>query len=130
MEGDLFTDGQLPALLNGDFILRRGINDKALTNVPHHVTHHSPTGYEWGYGGSGPADLALNVLETTLLELDYKGPRTKCWHGNCFQLAWDLHQKFKWDFIANALHDGKVIPWQTVKDWIIDQCGGSLGEVY
>ncbi len=28
----------------------------------HHVVRHSPTGFEWGYGGSGPADLALSIL--------------------------------------------------------------------
>ena len=28
----------------------------------HHVVRHSPTGIEWGYGGSGPSDLALSVL--------------------------------------------------------------------
>ena len=27
-----------------------------------HVVHHSPGGYEWGYGGSGPSDLALSIL--------------------------------------------------------------------
>ena len=27
-----------------------------------HVVRHSPTGIEWGYGGSGPSDLALSVL--------------------------------------------------------------------
>lgn len=26
------------------------------------VRNHSPTGFEWGYGGSGPAQLALAVL--------------------------------------------------------------------
>ena len=24
--------------------------------------NHSPTGFEWGYGGSGPAQLALGIL--------------------------------------------------------------------
>lgn len=28
-----------------------------MTNVPRLVTHHSPTGYEIAYGGSGPADF-------------------------------------------------------------------------
>lgn len=28
----------------------------------HHVKHHSPTGFECGYHGSGPADLALSIL--------------------------------------------------------------------
>ena len=27
-----------------------------------HVEMHSPTGFEWGYAGSGPADLALSIL--------------------------------------------------------------------
>lgn len=31
------------------------------------VRNHSPTGFEWGYGGSGPAQLAPAIL------LDYTG---------------------------------------------------------
>jgi hypothetical protein len=27
-----------------------------------HVTRHSPTGLNWGYGGSGPADCARSIL--------------------------------------------------------------------
>jgi hypothetical protein len=27
-----------------------------------HIIRHSPTGLEWGYGGSGPADTALSIL--------------------------------------------------------------------
>lgn len=34
-----------------------------------HVMRHSPTGFEWGYGGSGPADLALSIC-VDLLEGD------------------------------------------------------------
>lgn len=30
-------------------------------SLKHHV-HHSPTGFEWGYRGSGPADLARSIL--------------------------------------------------------------------
>ena len=26
------------------------------------LANHSPTGFEWGYGGSGPAQLALALL--------------------------------------------------------------------
>ncbi len=33
-------------------------NDRPLR----HVMYHNPTGFEWGYGGSGPADLALSIL--------------------------------------------------------------------
>jgi hypothetical protein len=27
-----------------------------------HFVRHSPSGFEWGYGGSGPADLARSIL--------------------------------------------------------------------
>ena len=27
-----------------------------------HIVRHSPRGFEWSYGGSGPADLALSLL--------------------------------------------------------------------
>lgn len=32
-----------------------------LYDMPH-IIYHSPTGLEYGYGGSGPADLALSIL--------------------------------------------------------------------
>lgn len=27
-----------------------------------HIVYHSPAGFAWGYGGSGPADLARSIL--------------------------------------------------------------------
>ncbi|MBA7611028.1 hypothetical protein ES703_18244 [subsurface metagenome] len=48
------------------------------------VWNHSPDGFNWGYEGSGPAQLALAVL----LELV---PQDR---------AVDLHQEFKRDVIA------------------------------
>jgi hypothetical protein len=40
--------------------------------VLRHVVKHSPTGYTWGYGGSGPADLALSLL------VDAVGDESRC----------------------------------------------------
>jgi hypothetical protein len=37
-----------------------------------HVVKHSPTGFEWGYEGSGPADLARCLL------IDVLGPAALC----------------------------------------------------
>lgn len=37
-----------------------------------HVRRHSPGGFEWGYGGSGPADLARSLL------IDVLGERATC----------------------------------------------------
>jgi hypothetical protein len=40
------------------------------------VVNHSPTGFEWGYGGSGPAQLALAML----LALGVEPSRATLWH--------------------------------------------------
>lgn len=57
------------------------------------IVRHSPTGFEWGYGGSGPAQLALAIL------FDYT-------HNT--KLADVLHQRFKFTFLSNAKSEG----WQ------------------
>ena len=31
-----------------------------------HILRHSPDGFEWGYGGSGPTDLALALVADVL----------------------------------------------------------------
>jgi Family of unknown function (DUF6166) len=49
------------------------------------VWNHSPDGFEVGYGGSGPAQLALAIL----LEAGVDDER-----------AVTLHEIFKWTFIA------------------------------
>ena len=47
--------------------------------------NHSPTGFEWGYSGSGPAQLALAILAD---------------HCSETAEALNLHQRFKWLVIA------------------------------
>ena len=37
------------------------VNDRPL-NLRLDLYNHSPTGFEWGYSGSGPAQLALALL--------------------------------------------------------------------
>lgn len=70
-----------------------------VTFLKHRIVLHSPTGFGWGYGGSGPADLALNMLYDYLLRTKTKGAR---------ELALDLHQSFKWGFIATATKELSV----------------------
>jgi Family of unknown function (DUF6166) len=49
--------------------------------------NHSPTGFDWGYGGSGPAQLALALLADALgdddrairLHQDFKFKVVACW---------------------------------------------------
>ena len=49
------------------------------------LRNHSPTGFEWGYCGSGPAQLALAILA------DHLGDD---------ELTLDFYQRFKWAVIA------------------------------
>ena len=77
---------------------------------------HSPTGFEWGYGGSGPAQLSLALLADALGD-DDKAVR--------------LHQPFKWEVVARlparenwTLTDQQI---QEVAERIEAQRGGSGG---
>jgi Family of unknown function (DUF6166) len=47
--------------------------------------NHSPTGFEWGYCGSGPAQLALAILADHLAD---------------DRQALDMYQRFKWAVIT------------------------------
>lgn len=69
------------------------------------LCNHSPTGFEWGYGGSGPAQTALAILADYL---------------NNDHLAIGLHQRFKWDFIARAPHKGFSVNGLQIKSWLWD----------
>lgn len=132
---DEFSDGDITESisLNVALVLERdGDDDHAIvrTNVPHLVVHHSPNGFEFGYGGSGPADLALNVCQWYLNSIEYKGEKTQCYHGNCFSLAWVLHQDFKWAFTANAPHQGITIPMVTIKEWFREHITDEMKKMY
>lgn len=79
------------------------VNDgEYCTNVPQRIIDHSPTGFAWGYGGSGPADFALNVLSLFVGE----------------DAAYPLHQDFKWDFIASLPETGGTIAKSDILEWI------------
>lgn len=81
----------------GDVFCQR-IGSYWLTNVPHSPVHHSPSGFAWGYPGSGPAELALCILN---LFLQTEGSDTvECYGGSCSHTAWALHQDFKDEFIT------------------------------
>lgn len=82
------------------------------------LENHSPTGFEWGYGGSGPAQAALAVLAH---------------HTGKAELAQRLHQAFKWAFIAPSAnhrpHPRHVepvavaweLPAEAIDRWLLEQ---------
>jgi Family of unknown function (DUF6166) len=99
-------DGAVPHLCNGGKMM----NCKTYIGIPHRESvtgqpvvtvcdgqkcqplpfrldlfNHSPTGFSWGYGGSGPAQLALALLADALADDDR---------------AVRLHQEFKFKVVA------------------------------
>lgn len=67
--------------------------------LTHHVKH-SPDGFEWGYGGSGPADLAYAILRDYLDQNAGRPMSRARWHETMDDTAWALHQEFKGAFVA------------------------------
>jgi hypothetical protein len=66
--------------------------------------NHSPDGFEWGYEGSGPAQLALALLADAL-EDD--------------ELAIALHQQFKRARIARLDRDARwQMTEQDIRNWV------------
>lgn len=129
-----FIDG-LPMEESG-VLLKRMYDGSPITNVPWLVIDHSPTGFEWGFDGSGPADLALNILEHALWLLglasasDTIRPNNeddhfpfqkavfKCFNGRCMGDAWKMHQKLKKEIMVNMDVAGGFIPWEWIVEFI------------
>ena len=113
-----FADRALTVPIEEGVILRRDAQGVCYTNVPHFCIHHSPDGFEWGYGGSGPADLALNLVEYLLLRQGYNGSRMTLHKGSCFRLALQLHQSCKQHFIADIPKAGGHILLSDLHVWL------------
>lgn len=78
--------------------------------LPHHV-RHSPTGYEWGYNGSGPAELARCIL------LDHYGVPGD--DGSQYESELPVsYQQFKFDHVGRLPRE---LPWtltsEAIEQW-------------
>ena len=67
-----------------------------------HRVYHSPTGFNFGYGGSGPADLALSIL------WDYFGAEP---HASCYQ-------DFKSEFVAGWKDEWEITQTE-IREWLL-----------
>lgn len=93
-----------------------------------HVVYHSPDGFECGYGGSGPADLALSILadffdEAAGGEAGHAALKTGA------RRAWSAHQAFKWRFIAGLRELPAVITSEQITAWLDSLEGAARTEV-
>lgn len=117
-----------------------------------HIIHHSPTGFEFGYNGSGPADLALSILadhfsESAKVKLQLKSPWQDCphcidgeyptTHQLCFTCHGEgsllidtktlkLYQSFKEDWITNLNQNHHSIDSNQIDRWVQVTTRGSL----
>lgn len=67
-----------------------------------HRLRHSPDGFEWGYHGSGPADLAFSIL----------------WDCLDQELADLWYMDFKWDVVSKFDQAEWSITSQQIEEWL------------
>ena len=99
--------GERPAVLA--VRLWRDADGTARMTCPH-VARHSPTGPQWGYRGSGPADCARSVLLALVDEATAEAH----------------YQAFKDDVIAVLPKHGAVIQRTAVLAWLAGQTTPAL----
>ncbi|MDP3911989.1 MAG: DUF6166 domain-containing protein [Gemmatimonadales bacterium] len=68
----------------------------------HDIISHSPAGFEWGYEGGGPAQLALAILA------DAFGP----------VVAEMGHQRFRRDVVANLPREEWTLTTDDLREWL------------
>lgn len=89
------------------------------TKVLSNLGYHSPDGFQIGYGGSGPADLAYSIL------MDYLLRSKTCDAINVAGKTEFFHQQFTDDFIAKEKYRNPnyymSIKSETINEWLIKQ---------
>jgi len=73
-----------------------------------YIRNHSPDGFNWGYGGSGPAQLALAMIVRV----------------SCTRVAQTLYQEFKAGVIARITVDEWEVPAQAISWWVNERLMG------
>lgn len=74
------------------------------------LVNHSPDGFEWGYNGSGPAQLALALL------LDVGAPD---------EMAMAHYQAFK-SHVVSCLNEAWELEDTFIINWLAEASGGQL----
>jgi hypothetical protein len=73
------------------------------------IRNHSPTGFEWWYSGSGPAQLALALLADALGD-DEKAQRH--------------YQDFKFKVVGRLPHDSWELSQEEIREKVADLARG------
>jgi len=105
------------------------------SNIARTCIQHSPDGYECGYAGSGPADLALNILNAFVPPRSGKVSRwseaerdddpVPTYRGVASRFALAHHQRFKFEFVAVMDRQGGCIAAERIRAWIAQRREGA-----
>jgi hypothetical protein len=110
---------------DGHVVVQRSDGDGPPWKALPHVAFHSPTGFEWGYGGSGPADLSLSLLCDALGVApssmrsyakgsirDFPVERYVSCHA-----VYGMHQRFKFEVVAKLDHNQWELTQDKISSW-------------
>jgi hypothetical protein len=108
---DAATAGRYAAAFVGSAVRVFVVDEHGARPLTHHV-RHSPSGFAWGYGGSGAAELARCVL------LDYYDISDIAAADEWESPLPFSYQQFKFDIVAGLPQD---LPWtisgRQIADW-------------
>ena len=97
------------------------VRDQRPQALAHHV-RHSPTGFNWGYGGSGPSELSRCILLDSfgITECPFAPKECQC------QSSWvePTYQGFLSDVVSKLAKDEDwKLYQQDIADWVFDYLG-------
>lgn len=109
-----------------DITFRRTPRGLGILNIPQTFRHHSPTGMEWGYHGSGASDLALNIL-ARFLPISQAPKRgngsvktVELWDKSRVAASvMDHYQYFKAEYIGPMNYAGGTIEGREIVTWLM-----------
>ena len=85
-------------------VVEGGVSADLSPEPSQEIINHSPDGFNWGYGGSGPAQLALGLL------LDVTGDRKVAQHH---------YQAFKFDAVAHFGENWEISE-VAIRQWLVE----------
>ena len=77
------------------------------------LIEHSPDGFEWGYGGSGPAQLALAIIADTLRD---RMPNK----AEADRMTMTVYQDFKMHIIQGLSYNTWQLEQDAVFNWFLE----------
>ena len=86
--------------VGGQIVVRNG--RRLSPRASQKLHNHSPDGFNWGYGGSGPAQLALALLYNAT-------------HDNDLSLRY--YQRFKWEHVSQWGNSWEITD-RMILDWL------------